>query len=270
MAMRQALLNMPGHAAAAANLGAFMYITGEAEAGEALLRDSLARAPENAGARLNLLAVRLQEERSADALALLDAAPALPADKAALRHWHLQHALALLQLGRPAEARPVLATLAALELAPLWYWRLVLLALAEGDGPAREQANHMVAALAAMGPEAVPEHQIMAHYDLAKFWSGQNDHDTAFNHWEAAMHCCAASSRSRARRMALSLTLTWHSSTAAVLWPARAGNFGAIVEDHSKARVRAALGVCKNLAHLGDVGLLSADNEQAAEPDLRL
>jgi hypothetical protein len=62
----------------------------------------------------------------------------------------------------------------------------VLLALAEGDGAgAREQARQMAAALAAMGPEAVPEHQIMAHYDLAKFWSGQNDHDTAFGHWQA-------------------------------------------------------------------------------------
>jgi tetratricopeptide (TPR) repeat protein len=190
-AMRQALLSMPGHAAAAANLGAFMHITGDAEASEALLRDSLARAPENAGARLNLLAMLLQEERSAEALALLDAAPALPADKVALRHWHLQHALALLQLGRPGEAWPVLASLEALGpippgLAPLWHWRLVLLALAEGDAVgAREQARQMAAALAAMGPEAVPEHQIMAHYDLAKFWSGQNEHDTAFSHWEA-------------------------------------------------------------------------------------
>jgi Tfp pilus assembly protein PilF len=69
IAMRQALLSEPGHAAAAANLGAFMRITGEAEAGEALLRDSLARAPENAGARLNLIAELLQEERPADALA---------------------------------------------------------------------------------------------------------------------------------------------------------------------------------------------------------
>jgi Tfp pilus assembly protein PilF len=190
-AMRQALLSEPGHAAAAANLGAFMHVTGEAEAGEALLRDSLARAPENAGARLNLVAMLLQEERSADALALLDAAPALPADEAALRHWHLQHALALLQLGRPAEARPVLASLAALgpippALAPLWHCGLVLLAVAEDDGDgAREQAKQMAAVLAAMGPEAVPEHQIMAHYDLAKFWSGQNEHDTAFGHWQA-------------------------------------------------------------------------------------
>jgi len=190
-AMRQALLSAPGHAAATANLGAFMRISGEVEAGEALLRESLARAPENAGVRLNLVAELLQEERSADALALLDAAPSLPEDKPALRHWYLQRTLALLQLGRPDEARPVLAALAALgpippEIAPLWHWRQVLLALAGGDGNgAREQARQMATALAAMGPEAVPEHQIMAHYDLAKFWSGQNEHDTAFGHWQA-------------------------------------------------------------------------------------
>jgi tetratricopeptide (TPR) repeat protein len=190
-AMRRALLSAPGHAAAAVNLGAFMRITGEVEAAEVLLRESLARAPENAGAQLNLVAMLLQEERAADALATLEAAPALPADTAALRQWHLQHTLALLQLGRSAQAWRVLAAFVALgpippELAPLWRWRLVLLALAEGDGAgAREQARQMAAALEAMGPEAVPEHQIMAHYDLAKFWSGQKEHATAFGHWQA-------------------------------------------------------------------------------------
>src|SRR5262249_7808508 len=159
-AMRQALLSAPGHAAATANLGAFMRITGEVEAGEALLRDSLARAPDNVGVRLNLVADLLQEERAADALALLDAAPALPDDTAALCHWHLQRARALLQLGRPAQARAVLAALAALapippELAPLWHWRRVLLALGEGDSAgARAAAADMETALAAMGPEA--------------------------------------------------------------------------------------------------------------------
>src|SRR6516164_5421178 len=46
--------------------------------------------------------------------------------------------------------------------------------------------------------------------------------------------------------------------------------FGAVVEDHSKARVSTALGVCKYLAHLRDVSLLSADNEPATGPDLCL
>ena len=190
-AMRQALRQAPGHPAATANLGAFLRITGEAEVAETLLRDSLARAPDNTGARLNLAAQLLQEERPDEVLALLDAAPALPEDEAALRHWHLQRALALLQLGRPDEARPALAALAALgpippEIAPLWHWRLVLLALAERNyAVARREAERMAAALAGMGPEAVPEHQTMAHYDLAKFWSGQNEHDTAFSHWQA-------------------------------------------------------------------------------------
>ena len=85
----------------------------------------------------------------------------------------------------------------------------VLLALAEGDGAgAREQAGQMAAALAAMGPEAVPEHQIMAHYNLAKFWSNQNEHDAALATGRPAMRCCAASSRSRARRMPPSSMLT--------------------------------------------------------------
>jgi hypothetical protein len=36
-----------------------------------------------------------------------------------------------------------------------------------------------------MGPEAVPEHRIMAHFDLAKFWSQQHDSRMAFRHWAA-------------------------------------------------------------------------------------
>jgi Flp pilus assembly protein TadD len=189
-AMGQALVAAPGHPVATANLGAFMRITGDGETGEALLRESLARAPDNSGARLNLAADLLQEERAADALALLDAAPALPTDPSALRHWHLQRSLALLQLGRAADARPVLAALAALgpiphELAPLWHWRQVLLALCERNpAAAGREAERMATALAAMGPNAVPEHRIMAHYDLAKFWSSQNEHDAAFTHWQ--------------------------------------------------------------------------------------
>ena len=61
-----------------------------------------------------------------------------------------------------------------------------MLALGEGNGDAaREAAGRMEAALDAMGPEAVPEHQIMAHYDLAKFWSGNAAHARAFAHWVA-------------------------------------------------------------------------------------
>ena len=188
-AMRNALRHAPNNRAAAANLGAFMRISGEPEAAEILLRRSIDSEPDNVAARLNLAADLLQEERAADALALLDEAPALPEDLRARRHWLLQKSLALLQLDRPVDARSVLQALAALgpippEIAPLWLWRQVLLAMGEGDPQrAMQAAEAMQQALALMGPDAVPEHRIMAHYDLAKFWSGQNRHDIAFAHW---------------------------------------------------------------------------------------
>ncbi len=190
-AMRQALRCQPGHPAATANLGAFMRLTGEIEAGEALLRDSLAAAPDNMGARLNLAVEMLQDERAADALALLDAAPAVPLDGTTLRHWHLQRALALLQLGQSEQARSVMEAVAAQgpvppEMAPLWHWRQVLLAQAANNpAVAGKEAERMARALETMGAAAVPEHRIMGHYDLARFWSANNDAAAAFAHWQA-------------------------------------------------------------------------------------
>jgi tetratricopeptide (TPR) repeat protein len=190
-AMRQALIHAPSHSAATSNLGAFMRISGESEAAENLLRATLVREPRNIGARLNLAADLLQDERAGDALALLDQAEPPPDNLRAARHWHLQKSQALLQLGRAAEAKAVLDAFVALgptppNLAPLWHWRHVLLARAENDIPrACEAAAQMEASLETMGPEAVLEHQIMAHYDLAKFWSGQNAPPRAFAHWQA-------------------------------------------------------------------------------------
>ena len=197
-AMRQALRHAPGHPAASTNLGAFLRITGEAEAAEALLRQTIGREPGNVGARLNLAADLLQDERAAEALALLDEAPP-PTELRAARHWHLQRSLALLQLGCAAEARDVLDAFVALgsvspDLAPLFHWRHVLLALAEDDrANARAAAEAMEAALDAVGPETVPEHRIMAHYDLAKFWSGQDERARAFAHWSAGHKLLAKS-----------------------------------------------------------------------------
>ena len=188
-AMRQALARAPEHKAARANLAVFLRLTGEGEAAEGLLRSVVAADPADAGARLNLVADLLQEDRCAEALTLLDDAEVIPADPGAARHWHLQRSLALLQLRRTGEARAALDALAALgpvpaALAPLLHWRHVLLAVAEGDAAAaRAAACEMEAALVAMGPGATPEHRIMAHYDLAKFWSGQNAHPRAFGHW---------------------------------------------------------------------------------------
>ena len=188
-AMREALGRTPGHPAAIANLGAFMRISGESSEAEALLRETVARDPANAGARLNLAADLLQEERSAEALALLSANNPPAEDMAAMRHWWLLASLALLQLGRGPEARLALDALTALgppppEVVPLWRWRLVLLALLEGDpARARAEADRMQVSLAVMGSQAVPEHQIMACFDLAKFWSDQGEAPKAFGYW---------------------------------------------------------------------------------------
>jgi len=200
VAMRQALAADPTHSAALSNLGAFMRITGETEGAEQLLRETegaeqllretVARAPNAVGARLNLAADLLQEERAAEALALLEGAEA-PNDAGALRHWRLQQALALLQLKCGKQARDVLEELARMgpappALAPLMHWRFVLLALAEGDGArACQEAERMEAALADMGPDGVPEHAVMARFDLAKFWSAQGAPSRAFAHWAA-------------------------------------------------------------------------------------
>jgi tetratricopeptide (TPR) repeat protein len=202
-AMRQVLAFAPGHPAATANLAAFLRITGGAEIAEDLLHRQLARNPDDTGARLNLAAELLHDERAAEALALLEeAAPPsgnLPDNLPALRHWHLEKSLALLQLRQADAARAALDQLAALgpipaEIAPLWHWRHVLLALLRGDpAGAHAAADRMEAALAGMGPQAVPEHEIMAHYDLAKFWSRQNAHPRAFAHWTAGHRLLARS-----------------------------------------------------------------------------
>jgi len=198
-AMRQVLAFAPGHPAAASNLAAFLRISGGSDAAEELLRAAVAREPGNYAARLNLAAELLQEERAAEALALLEQSEPPSDDGRALRHWQLQKSLALLQLRRFAEAKAVLDALAALgpippELAPLWHWRHVLLALGQGDLPlAHVSVEQMEHALETMGADAVPEHRIMAHYDLAKFWSGQNAHRRAFAHWTAGHKLLAPS-----------------------------------------------------------------------------
>jgi tetratricopeptide (TPR) repeat protein len=184
LAMRQALAIAPSHAVAAANLGAFLRLTGQVEASEQLLDDLLARAPDAAEARVNQAAALLAEGRSGEALAMLDAKP-VPADPRLARHWQMQRSLALLQVRRVAEARETLAAIGEVppELAPLMLWRRALLALAEGNpAAARGFASEMEQALAASAA-LIPEHRIMAHFDLGRFWSQQRNPDRTFANW---------------------------------------------------------------------------------------
>jgi tetratricopeptide (TPR) repeat protein len=183
-AMRRALEAAPGHRAATGNLGAFLRLTGEVDASEALLREALARDPGNAEARLNIVADLLMVGRGGDALALLDAVPP-PAEPRQSAHWLAQRALALIQLDRPEEARETLDAIGEgpAELAPLLLWRRILLAAQAGDGiVAHGLAERMEAALRAQSA-LVPEHRIMAWFDLARFWSRAGETGRGFQGW---------------------------------------------------------------------------------------
>jgi Flp pilus assembly protein TadD len=184
VAMRKALDVAPGHPAATANLAVFLRLTGLTEASEQLLLDALALDPAAAEVRINLAVGLLQEERPADALALLDEQP-VSAEPRLARHWRIQRSLALLQLRRPQEAQEAIASIGHVppELAPLWSWLQISFAFSTGDAAgARQHAANMAAALAA-NPTLVPEHRIMGHFELAVFWTQQREPDRAFQHW---------------------------------------------------------------------------------------
>ena len=191
-AMRRALSIEPDHEAAAANLGSFLQLTGAMEEGEAVLTRIVARRPGAAAARVNLAASLLQEDRSAEALALLDGRPpghegadVSPMARQLGQHWRLQQALALIKLGKTTQAREVLDALGTLPpaLMPLLSWRRTLLALAQDDiEDSGKQATAMAAELE-QARDMLPEHRIMGHYDLAKYWSGRGSREQAFAQW---------------------------------------------------------------------------------------
>jgi tetratricopeptide (TPR) repeat protein len=188
-AMRRALAVAPAHVGAAGNLGAFLRLTGQTEASEKLLNNVLERHPEAAEVRVNQAAALLSEERPREALALLDAKP-VPPDPRLAQHWQIQRSLALLQVGRAAEANETIAAIGDVPPAmePLMLWRRALLALAAGDHEtARTHALAMEQALTTTNG-IISEHRIMAHFDLARFWSEQRDAERTFTHWTAA-HC---------------------------------------------------------------------------------
>ncbi|HVY17006.1 MAG TPA: sulfotransferase [Rhodopila sp.] len=148
-----------------------------------MLRGILDTHPDAAAARINLAADLMRENRSAEALALLDRPP--PEDAETAQHWRLQQILALIRLNRAGEARVLTDTLGPVPpaLQPLLEWRQALSALADRDAAtATEHARRMEAALEAM-PSMLPEHRIMGHYDLAKFWSLLQSPDRAIRHW---------------------------------------------------------------------------------------
>jgi tetratricopeptide (TPR) repeat protein len=182
-AFRTAMRADPNNPVAASNLGSLMRLTGEADEAEALLRETIAQRPDAVGPRLNLAPALMQEQRWAEALALLDGPT--PAEPGRRQAWLLQRALALIELGSLQEARETLDALGPVspELAPLQQWRRVLLAARTGEQvEARREAEIMESMLAgARG--MLPEHEIMSYYGLAKFWSGLDDPARAMANW---------------------------------------------------------------------------------------
>jgi tetratricopeptide (TPR) repeat protein len=183
-AMQAAVSAAPAHRAAVGNLGALMRLTGESEAAEQLLTDLLRRDPDAAEARVNLAAQLLHEDRTAEALAWLEGPP--PTEVRLRQHWQLQQALALLQLGRSADARTLLDAIGEVSAAarPLLLWRRVLLALAEGQPEQAIGLADDLEAAVATADEALPEHRIIACFDLAKFWSQSGSPARAFQCWQ--------------------------------------------------------------------------------------
>ncbi len=182
-AMRAALQVDPGHVKAAGNLAVFLRLTGQSEAAEQILRQ-VARIPAAADARLSLASGLLQDDRHAEALALLESEQ--PADPALATLWQLQHALALVSTGDAARARAILDAIGrpAAEYMPMLSWRRVLVAEAEGDiAAARAHARETEDALRRSGQDMLPENRIMAHFDLAKFWSQYDERARAFALW---------------------------------------------------------------------------------------
>ena len=126
----------------------------------------------------------------------------------------LQRALALLQLRRAAEAREALDGLEARgplppALAPLRHWRRVAAGhLQQATRRARrEAATDGGRRSRSWGRRRFPNTAIMAHFDLAKFWSGQGEPSPRLRPLEGgATRCSSAASRSRAMRTGPSST----------------------------------------------------------------
>jgi predicted O-linked N-acetylglucosamine transferase (SPINDLY family) len=183
-AMRSALAVAPLHGAAEANLAAFLLLVGETEAALDRLRAVLARDPACVPARLNLANAMLLERTPAEALALLDGPPP-PGQEG--RYWQAHHVLALIQLGRWEEARTTLDAIAppygAAE--PLVVARRMALAAHDGDAAGADRFAARLATI--VTNEAVmPEHRIIADFDLARFERRRGRLGAAFAHWTRA------------------------------------------------------------------------------------
>ena len=182
-AMQRALQARPGHAAAEANLAGFQLLQGDFEGAAERLREMLRRDPDCVPAKLNLANALLLDRDGTAALARLDGKP--PAGREGA-HWHAHRAMALILLDRLGEAATELdAIREPYDAEILIVWRRLILAERAGDHDGAIDFAERLADISASEGDALLEHRILSHFDLAAFRSRRREPDTAFKHWSA-------------------------------------------------------------------------------------
>lgn len=176
-AMREALQADPANAEAEANLAAFLLLGGDTEEALERLRGVVARRPDCVAARINLANALLLERRPQEALALLDGSP--PPGREG-KHWQAHRVLALVETGRGPQARAELAAIAPPygDAAILIQWRRVAFAPPDAALPLAAEMADLVEDAAML-----PEHRIIGHFDLARFYHRRGMKDAAIGHW---------------------------------------------------------------------------------------
>jgi Flp pilus assembly protein TadD len=182
-ALHQALAIAPKHALAHANLAALEGLRGEQAEGVARLQAVLAEHPGIVLARLNLANLLLVDREAEQALAVLSGP--VPAGGQGLS-WRSQRAAALLMLGRRAQARAEVdaATGPAGDAAITLGW----LRIALDDAVSEDETDRRIAALDRLADTegGLPEHRIIAHFDLGNLQTLRGRRSAGFEHWRKA------------------------------------------------------------------------------------
>jgi Flp pilus assembly protein TadD len=183
-AMHRALEVKPDFSAAEANLAGFLVLQGDQEEALRRLRAVVVRDPQCAAAQLNLANALLLDREAKAALDVLSGT--VPAGREGI-HWRAHRSLALLLLGRRADAA------AEIEAIPPPYgdaellivWRRLLLAEQSGETHTAEALAGSLAKLAAQENGALLEHRIVGYFDIASFHARRREKQRAFEYWKA-------------------------------------------------------------------------------------
>jgi Flp pilus assembly protein TadD len=221
-ALNQALAIAPRHAVAHANIAALEGLRGEQAAGIARLRAVLVEQPGSVLARLNLANLLLQDREADEALSVLSVAA--PTGSQALP-WRSQRAAALLMLGRRAEARSEIES----AVGPAGDSSITLgwLRIALDDGLSEPEIDRRVAALDALADTegGLPEHRIIAHFDLGNLQTRRGRRGDGFAHWAKAHRLLARTQPfSRSRYAAFFAALQSHFGASDLIAGPRAQN----------------------------------------------